>query len=153
MNRQISLRPYRSPDLAEVVSLWRASKRKAFPYVEVQQSYSLEDDTAHFRDVIAKDCEVWLAESGDQILGLMALEGDLIDQLFVKIDAQGQGIGTALLIKARELSPSGLRAYTFQKNTAARTFFEKYDFHVVRAGASPPPENEPDLEYTWLPDA
>ena len=151
MDRQPTLRRYRPADLAEVVSLWRASKRKAFPYIEAQQRYSLEDDTDHFRNVVAEECEVWLAESGGQILGLMALKDDLIDQLFVQIDAQGQGVGSALLIKARELSPSRLRAFTFQKNSAARSLFEKRGFKAVRAGFSPPPENEPDFEYAWLP--
>jgi putative acetyltransferase len=150
MERRTTLRRYRSSDLAEVVALWRSSKRKAFPYVQVQQRYGLEDDTAHFRDVIAKECDVWLAEDDGQILGLMALKGDLIDQLFVRIDAQRRGIGAALLKRARELSPSGLRAYTFQKNDAARAFFEKHGFRVTSTGRSPPPENEPDLEYTWL---
>jgi GNAT superfamily N-acetyltransferase len=148
-DRLITVRPYRSSDLTGVVALWRASKRKAFPYVAVQQQYSLEEDTTHFRDVIAKECDVWLAEAGGEILGLMALKDDLIDQLFVRVDFQRQGIGAALLAKARELSPSGLRAYTFQKNQAARAFFEVHGFRVVSTGRSPPPENEPDLEYAW----
>jgi hypothetical protein len=42
-----------------------------------------------------------------------------------------------------------LRAYTFQKNSPARAFFEKHGFEIVRTGLSPPPENEPDLEYVW----
>jgi GNAT superfamily N-acetyltransferase len=149
MDPLITLRPYRSSDLIEVVALWHASKRVAFDYVAVQQHYSLEDDRAHFREVIAKECDVWLAERGDQVLGLVAIKGDLIDQLFVRVGAQRRGVGGALLEKAKELSPSRLRAYTFQKNTAARAFFEKHGFHVVSTGVSPWPEKEPDLEYLW----
>lgn len=152
MRQQISIRPYHPTDLAPVVAMWRASKRAAFPYVEVQQLYTLENDTGYFRDVIAPECEVWLAEIGGQIAGLLALRQDLIDQLFVAVDAQRQGVGSALLAKARERYSDGLRAYTFQKNVAARTFFEKHGFVIVRAGLSPPPENEPDLEYVWRPE-
>jgi putative acetyltransferase len=151
LNGQVTLRPYNTADLAEVVSLWRASKRVAFPYVEAQQRYSLEDDTNHFHNVVTQECEVWLAESGGQVFGRMAIMDDLIDQLFVRVEAQGQGIGSSLLNKARELSPDGLRAFTFQKNLAARLFFEKHGFKVVREGVSPPPENEPDFEYAWRP--
>lgn len=147
----ISVRPYQPADLAEAVSLWRASKRAAFPYVEVQQLYTLEKDTGYFRDVIAQECDVWLAERNGKIAGLLALRDDLIDQLFVGVDVQRQGVGAALLAKARERSPDQLRAYTFQKNSAARRFFEKHGFQIVRAGISPPPENEPDLEYAWWP--
>ena len=153
MEQQISVRPYRPSELAEVVSMWRASKRAAFPYVEVQQLYTLENDTDYFRDVIAAECEVWLAVDEDQIAGLLALRGNLVDQLFVRLGAQRQGVGSALLAKARERYPDGLRAYTFQKNSPARSFFEKHGFEVVRAGLSPPPENEPDLEYVWRPGA
>jgi GNAT superfamily N-acetyltransferase len=137
--------------------MWRASKQPAFPYVEVQQLYTLENDTGYFRDVIAPECEVWLAvsgpedgpERGGQILGLIALRQILIDQLFVGIKNQRQGVGAALLAKAKERSPDQLRAYTFQKNSHARAFFEKHGFEIIRAGVSPPPENEPDLEYFW----
>lgn len=149
MQQQISVRPYRPPDLAGVVVMWRASKRAAFPYVEVMQLYSLQNDTDYFRDVIAQECEVWLATGDQQILGLLALRDDLIDQLFVAVDAQRQGVGSALLAKARERSPDQLRAYTFQKNSSARAFFEKNGFEIVRSGISPPPENEPDYEVLW----
>ncbi|MDX1416280.1 MAG: GNAT family N-acetyltransferase [Candidatus Promineifilaceae bacterium] len=145
------IRPYQDSDRAQVVSIWRASKRKAFPYVEVQQQYTHAQDDHYFRSVIARNCEVWLAEDDGQIVGMMALEGDLIDQLFVAPSAQGQGAGTALLNKAAELSPERLRAYTFQKNHAARQFFEKHGFLIVGASLSPPPENEPDLEYCRQP--
>jgi GNAT superfamily N-acetyltransferase len=132
--------------------MWRASKRAAFPYVEVQQHYTLENDTGYFRDVLAQECDIWLAEQDGRIAGLIALRDHLIDQLFVAIDAQRQGVGVVLLNKARECSPDYLRAYTFQKNKPGRAFFEKHGFEIVRAGLSPPPENEPDLEYAWRPE-
>jgi putative acetyltransferase len=143
------VRSYRPADQAEVVAVWRASKRAAFPYVEVQQLYTLENDTSYFRDVLAQECDIWLAEDEGRIVGLLALRDHLIDQLFVGLDAQRQGVGAALLNKARECSSDYLRAYTFQKNGPARAFFEKHGFEIVRAGISPPPENEPDLEYLW----
>jgi broad specificity phosphatase PhoE/ribosomal protein S18 acetylase RimI-like enzyme len=165
IEQKLTVRPYRPSDLDEVVAMWRASKRAAFPYVEVQQLYTLENDTGYFRDVIAPECEVWLAvsgsasgsedepegglEGGGKILGLIALRQILIDQLFVGLENQRQGVGAALLAKARERSPDQLRAYTFQKNSHARAFFEKHGFEIIRAGLSPPPENEPDLEYFW----
>ena len=62
------------------------------------------------------------------------------------------GVGTALLRKAAELSPDGLRLFTFQRNERARSFYEKHGFRVVKFGTSPPPENEPDVEYRWEPE-
>jgi hypothetical protein len=101
VNLGIKLRPYHPQDLAQVVAMWRASKRAAFPYVAAQQSYTLEDDTAYFREVIATECKVWLAEVDGQIVGLMAMKGSLIDQLFVDVDFQGRGrAGDRLLYSA-----------------------------------------------------
>jgi GNAT superfamily N-acetyltransferase len=159
MDEQLTIRPYRPTDLERAVAMWRDSKQTAFSYVKVQQLYTLEDDRRYFREVIAPECDVWLAvraagsgtEDGGSVMGLLAMRDDLIDQLFVGNDAQRQGVGSALLAKARELSPDQLRAYTFQKNGPARAFFEKHGFAVVRTGISPPPENEPDLEYLWRP--
>lgn len=151
MQQQVSVRPYRPTDLEQTVAMWRASKRAAFPYVEVQQLYTLQNDTDYFCDVVAQECEVWLAIGEERIMGLLALREVLIDQLFVAVDAQQQGVGSALLEKAKERFPDQLRAYTFQKNGPARAFFEKHGFEIVRSGVSPPPENEPDLEYLWRP--
>ena len=151
MRQDVEVRPYRASDLEQTVAMWRASKQAAFPYVAVQQIYTLQNDTDYFRDVIAPECQVWLAADGEQVLGLLALRDDLIDQLFVAVDRQRLGVGSALLAKARERSPDQLRAYTFQKNGPARAFYEKHGFEIIRSGISPPPENEPDLEYLWWP--
>ena len=151
MRQDVEVRPYRASDLEQTVAMWRASKQAAFPYVAVQQIYTLQNDTDYFRDVITPECQVWLAADGEQVLGLLALRDDLIDQLFVAVDRQRLGVGSALLAKARERSPDQLRAYTFQKNGPARAFYEKHGFEIIRSGISPPPENEPDLEYLWRP--
>lgn len=62
------------------------------------------------------------------------------------------GVGTALLAKARQLSPRELRLYTFQRNNAARAFYEHMDSQRSRSGISPAPEFEPDVEYRWQAD-
>jgi ribosomal protein S18 acetylase RimI-like enzyme len=95
---------------------------------------------------------VWLAQVGGRLAGLVALKEDFIDQLYVAVEQQRRGVGTALLQKARELSPAGLRLYTFQKNLSARAFYEKHGFQAIRYGVSPAPEREPDVEYHWRPE-
>ena len=151
MHISIHIRQYSPADLAPTVRLWRASKRDAFPYVEAQQRYTLAEDTTYFRDVVAVACVVWLAEVPGRLAGLLAMQDDYIEQLFVAVGLQRQGVGTALLQKAREHSPHGLRLYTFQKNARARAFYEKHGFKAVRYGYSPAPENEPDVAYQWCP--
>ena len=150
---KIALRRYGPADLELTVRTWRESRRAAFWYVPLHQAHTLEDDTRHFREVISQKCEVWLAEAVGEIVGLLARDGDLVDQLFVATGAQRRGIGSLLLARARELSPTGLRLFTFVRNTAARAFYEKQGFTAVKFGTSPPPESEPDVEYHWIPEA
>jgi ribosomal protein S18 acetylase RimI-like enzyme len=151
MHSAIHIRRYQPADLEQTVSVWHASKRHAFAYVAVQQRYTLAEDTAYFRDVVVVQCVVWLAEVTGRLAGLLALQGQYIDQLFVAVELQRQGVGSALLQKAREQSPHGLRLHTFRKNTTARAFYEKHGFQVRRYGYSPAPEHEPDVEYQWRP--
>jgi ribosomal protein S18 acetylase RimI-like enzyme len=133
----------------QTVHLWHTSKRHAFPYVLVQQRYTLAEDTAYFREVVAVECSVWLAEMEGRLAGLLALKDDYIDQLFVAVGLQRQGVGTALLQQARQHSPRRLRLHTFQQNAPARAFYEKHGFKAVRFGYSSAPEHEPDVEYQW----
>jgi ribosomal protein S18 acetylase RimI-like enzyme len=86
---------------------------------------------------------------GKRLLGLLALADGEIDQLHVAPEFQDQGVGSALLAKARDLSPERLGLFTHQRNERARRFYEKRGFVAVRFGMSPAPENEPDIRYEW----
>ena len=89
MNTTIHLRRYSPKDLAQTVRLWCASQWDAFPYVEVQQRYTLVEDRAYFRAIVAVECVVWPAEVEGHRAGLVAVE------------LQRHGVSTALLQKAR----------------------------------------------------
>jgi len=113
--------------------------------------YTVEQDCAHFRDVIAVKNALWVADLGGRPAGFLAIAGDFVDQLFVDPERQRGGVGSALLEQAKRLSPTGLRLFTFQSNANARAFYEKHGFAAVKFGVSPPPESEPDVEYRWRP--
>jgi GNAT superfamily N-acetyltransferase len=147
----VVLRSYEPADLEPTVRMWHDTKRQAFPYNVVQQEHTIEDDTRFFREVLVREYELWLAATPARILGLLALQGELVGQLFVATSAQRRGIGTLLLHAAMERSPAGLRLYTFQRNAAARAFYEKHGLLAVAFAVSPPPESEPDVEYHWRP--
>jgi ribosomal protein S18 acetylase RimI-like enzyme len=143
-------RPYQPDDLERTVAIFHATNLASYPYVEEHQRHTLADATAFFRDRLVPRCDITLAIGTDAtIVGLIALQSNLIDQLCVWMPWQRKGIGTRLLVRAREAHPSGLRLFTFQRNTTARAFYEKHGFRAVRFGISPAPENEPDVEYHW----
>lgn len=145
------IRPMTEADLMAVVALWQTTKRAAYPYLPLEQSYSFDDNLHFFRDHIFVSCDIWLAEQEQLLLGFLAIRGSYIDRLYILPSAQQQGIGTALIAHAKLLSPTGLELHTHQENHSACAFYEKHGFQAVGFGISPPPESAPDVEYHWRP--
>lgn len=135
-----------------VVELWHATKKNAYPYLPLEQTRTLDDDSAFFHQKLLPRCDIWVAEQQGRVVGFLAIRGSYIDRLYVLPSVQRSGIGTALIKHAMKLSPNGIELHTHQKNLAARRFYEKHGFLAINFGVSPPPESEPDVEYHWRPD-
>jgi ribosomal protein S18 acetylase RimI-like enzyme len=147
--RGLTLRRMRADEAAETCALWSRSKKRAYPWLAIEQAHTAAEDFAYFSSTLCTRCEVWVALRDERIVGLMALEASHIDQLYVDPGDQGSGIGSALLAHAKASRPAGLSLFTFQRNVRARAFYEARAFRAVRFGVSPPPENEPDVRYEW----
>jgi GNAT superfamily N-acetyltransferase len=94
--------------------------------------------------------EVWVAEEEGEIVGFAALSGDLLGHLYVRPDAQGRGVGTALLGLVKAERASGFRLWTFQRNEGARRFYERNGCRVVQlTDGRGNEEQEPDALYVW----
>jgi putative acetyltransferase len=145
----LALRRFDEADFRKLVPRWHETNRVSYPYSAEHQRHSLLDASSFFRDRVLAECEVWVAAHDAALAGLMAMQRPWIRHLAVFLEFQRQGIGTALLAKARECSPEELRLYTFQRNHPARAFYEHHGFVAVAFGVSPPPESEPDVEYRW----
>ncbi len=146
---QIEIRKIEDADINETVRMWRRSREGVQPELETRLGYSSKDDLRFFTTILMKECEVWIAVRGDRPSGLLAINGDSIEQLYVDSGEQQRGIGTLLLDFAKDRSPSRLQLHTHKTNTSARAFYEKRGFRAVGFGVSPPPENEPDIRYEW----
>ena len=147
----LEIRKAEPAELPEAVALWERSRWDAQPRLEERMAYTHEQNLRQFVEVIARECEIWLALREGAIVGLLALRGDRIDQLYVEPQAQRTGVGSALLNRAKELVPEGLALFTHQRNLNARAFYESQGFEVAALGVSPPPESEPDVEFEWRP--
>ena len=72
-----------------------------------------------------------------------------IDQLYVLPEVQGRGVGSELLQVAM-CAFDRLQLWTFQRNIAARRFYEARGFVLVReTDGSGNEEKEPDALYIW----
>ena len=143
------VRSFARGDFEELVRRWHATNLASYPYSAEHRRHTLQEAEAFFRDHVLTECEVWVAETRATLAGLMAMRAPWIRQMAVFPEHRRSGIGSALLRRARERSPRELRLYTFQRNLAARAFYEHHGFVAVAFGVSPPPESEPDVEYRW----
>lgn len=109
------------------------------------------DDMGFFHGTIAAENEIWVAVEEGTIVGFLALNGSLLNYLYVDPPAQGRGVGTMLMSKMQAQSPQGFTLFTHQRNAKARAFYERRGLRAVSFGVSAPPENEPDVKYAWEP--
>lgn len=145
------VRPAHEDDLDALIRVWHESKRVAYPYLPLEQGRTLAEDDEFFRRVIVLRNAIWVALRGGEVAGFLAIGGSYVDRLYIHPERQREGIGSALIAKAKALSPDGVQLHTHQRNTQARAFYEKHGFVAATFGISPPPESEPDVEYHWTP--
>jgi GNAT superfamily N-acetyltransferase len=145
----IAVRAFRPEDADDVVARWHETNVRTYTYVAEHQRHTLDDARRFFTDVVLPTCAVLVAERDGRRAAVLAQEGCWIRQLAVFDGHRRCGVGRALVAAARVRSPGELRLHTFQRNVAARAFYETDGFVAVRFGISPAPESEPDVEYRW----
>lgn len=149
MAENFIIREFRDADFDAVTILWRVAREKLLPAGQTDTGHYFYEDQNYFRDHVLKKNRVWVVDVGDRPVAFIAMENDFIDQLYIHPDFQRRRIGLELLNFARQQSPEHLWLYTLQVNVNARAFYEKNGFVAEKFGFSPPPENEPDVEYHW----
>jgi GNAT superfamily N-acetyltransferase len=101
--------------------------------------------------VVIPTLECWLAEhESGALVGMLVLEHDWIDQLYVDPDLTGAGIGAQLIAVAKRERPDRLRLWTFVSNAGAQRFYRRHGFHEVeRTDGGRNEEGAPDILYAW----
>jgi ribosomal protein S18 acetylase RimI-like enzyme len=146
----IVIRRATAADAPEVATVYIASRRGAVAYLPTVGTDA--EIRAFVIDRMVPEQETWVAEAVGRIAAVMVLDGDMVDQLYVSPDNQRRGVGDCLLAHAKQLRPTGLRLYTFQKNTPARRFYEDRGFVAKKfTDGATNMEREPDVLYEWIP--
>ena len=105
-----------------------------------------------FVEEVVPNREVWVAEQGGRLVGLLVLDTAFLDQLYVRPSHWRQGIGAALLHLAMALRPEGFDLWVFEVNQPARTLYEGSGLVAVEHGdGSGNEEQAPDVRYEWRP--
>ncbi len=81
--------------------------------------------------------------------GFVAIDGDEVSQLYVDASARGQGLGAALLDKAKE-GADRLELWCFQANIDAQRFYHTHGFtELRRTDGQSNDEKLPDIRMGW----
>ena len=102
-------------------------------------------------DLVGGEREGWVAEDGRGVVAFAELKADWLDALYVLPEAQGEGIGSALLDLAKSLRPDGFSLWVFESNTPARAFYLRNGL-VERelTDGSGNEERAPDIRMEWV---
>lgn len=147
----VALRRAVASDAGAAAGVWLRSFAAALP--GVVRPRSDDEVREYFRHVLVPRRETWVAEAaGDGVVGVLVLEGAVLEQLYLEPGWRGRGIGDRFVALAKERSPGGLSLWTFQVNAPAHRFYERHGFTAVeRTDGSGNEEREPDVRYVWRP--
>ena len=152
MRVPITIRRATRADADAVADVWLASFKAAYAF---PAAHTDEEVRGWVREEVVTREETFIAAEADgTVVGLMSLDGDDLDQLYIHPDHFDQGIGSRFVELAKERRPGGLGLYTFQVNERARAFYERRGFRVERLGdGEGNEERQPDVRYVWSPTA
>lgn len=149
----LTVRPATREDADVLATLYLDAREAAYPAIPstVHPPDEVRRWWASRLEAAARDgVDVWVAQCGDEVVGLLLLEDSWLHSLYVAPGATGQGIGTVLLDVAKALRPSGLGLWVFETNADAQRFYLRHGFaEVRRTDGSDNEERAPDVEMAW----
>lgn len=142
------LRPATPADADAIAAIHIAARRAAMPWLPMLHT---DDETCEWvASIVLPAQDVRVAEMDGRVVGYVTRDGVQLNDLYVRPGFQGRGVGTALLRAAMAASPGELWLWTFQRNAAARRFYERHGFEAVeRTDGAGNEEREPDVRYWW----
>jgi GNAT superfamily N-acetyltransferase len=146
----MEIRPAREQEIEPLTQLFIRA-RNEMDYLPLVREEAAVPIAARIRE----HEEVWVAVENGRLLGFLGIEhstnldAPVLEKLYVEPAEQNRGVGSALLDKAKELRPSGLYLWVFQKNPALR-LYERHGFELVKlTDGADNMEREPDALYRW----
>lgn len=120
------IRKFRTDDLEQVMELWLATNISAHDFISTKYWHA---NYALVKKMLPQ-ANIWVYEKNNEIWGFIGLQDTYIAGIFVADKAQGKGIGSELLAKAKQ-QKSQLSLAVYAKNERALNFYQRADFTVV----------------------
>ncbi|MBZ9989655.1 GNAT family N-acetyltransferase [Mesorhizobium sp. BH1-1-5] len=150
MNATFVIRPAGTADHDQIAEVWHESA--SLPTVGPATMPTLQDLRRRVDVEFNAGWDVAVAARDGEVIGFVAIKPReaVLDQLFVRPDTLGAGIGQALLQHAIQAMPSGFTLYTRSGNFRARRFYEKAELTFLRDDLHPR-NKDPVTHYGWKP--
>ncbi len=145
--RVFTVRKHTSGDIESIANVFSASLGLlGF----LPKLYTEDEERSFITNVIAKECEITVAESDGAVVSFLARQGSEIRLLHTDPQFIGKGAGTSLLEDTKQSSGDVLELRCFQSNTLARKFYESHGFRPVAYTDGKTNEHKiPDVRYRW----
>jgi len=121
------IRTYRETDLEEMLRIWYDASVIAHSFVSA--SFWASQKSA-MKEMYLPLAENYVCEQEGQVSGFISLAGESVCALFVAPEAQGKGIGKALLEHAKTLK-GRLSLNVYKDNEKATRFYESRGFKAA----------------------
>ncbi|MEM7031633.1 MAG: GNAT family N-acetyltransferase [Chloroflexota bacterium] len=122
------IRLYQENDTEEVIQAWYQASLIAHPFLT---EAFLEEEDKNLRERFLPHSQTWVYETEGKVVGFISLVENEVGGLFIHPSWQRQGIGQALMDKAKSLHHT-LELEVFEANSQGRSFYDKYGFVLVK---------------------
>ncbi len=144
------LRPASLVDAPIIADIYLSSRATFLAYAAL--AHSDAEVRLWIETQLIPGASVTVAEAGGEVAGFVAtnMEEPLlwIDQLYVRPDSVGLGLGSKLLQHALAGIRQPVRLYTFEANAGARRFYERHGFKPLEFSDGQSNEEKcPDILY------
>ncbi|MEM7766361.1 MAG: GNAT family N-acetyltransferase [Pseudomonadota bacterium] len=145
------MRNARPGDAEALARLHREARAAAMPWLPIL--HTPEEDHAFFETVLSGPSQLTICEADSQPAAFIATRPGWIDHLYVAPAHWRRGYGRRLLSFTQAMQ-GGLQLWTFQDNTAARSFYAAHGFREAELtdGANNE-ERTPDVRLVWTAPA
>ncbi len=144
----LTLRPAGPGDLSAVADLFLACRAAAVP--RMPPVADPEDARGWVLGWDLDPREVWLAVSGDVLVGFATVEQSWLSCLYVDPACQREGVGGTLLDVVKSRRPGGFALWVFESNGPARAFYRRHGLvELEHTDGADNMERSPDLRMAW----
>jgi 8-oxo-dGTP pyrophosphatase MutT (NUDIX family) len=150
--RSFTIRPAQPDDATAIAEVYLRSFTYAYQNGLVRLAHTPNEVRAWVTQELCTSSMVTVATSAGMVVGYVATKPGWIEHLYVDPAWMGNGIGSALLVSARNEGQhqqhGELNLWTFQENLRAQSFYARRGFVATAQTQADNEERQPDIRFT-----